>query len=240
MKQLDIDKLEQSVDSFERTVKALKEIQSINTELSASSKVIQDSILKIQEEETRQRELSESLDENIARFEQKNDENTGIIKEVIQNQTQDLSKMMEDAYAEVNKGLGRIASLYNDMLKQMQDFSDSTTRKMSAQQDMLSEKTDKISSKVEQYTGSTLKSIDELRIQNSDNARETRDKIVEVDTRNRTEMEQRFKKVDALNDEIVRLKSQIKKQNTWTVLSTLFALAAAAAASSPYWLKFLG
>ena len=53
-------------------------------------------------------------------------------------------------------------------------------------------------------------------------------------------MDQRFSKVDSLNEEIVRLESQIRKQNTWTVLSTLFALAAAAAASSPYWLKFLG
>ncbi len=74
----------------------------------------------------------------------------------------------------------------------------------------------------------------------NNNARETRDKIVEIDTRNRLEMDQRFNKVDSINEEIARLKSQIKKQNTWTILSTLFALAAAAAASSPYWLKLLG
>lgn len=240
MKQLDIEKLEQSVDSFDRTVKALKEIQTINAELSGSSKVIRESIQQIKGEEARQKELSESFQASVTEFEQKNAENTGIIKEVIHNKTQDLSKTMEDAYAEVNKSLNRIASMYHDMLKQMQSFAEETTGKMAAHQELFTEKTAKIASSIGEYTGSTLKSVDELRIQNSDNARETRDKIVEIDARNRAEMDQRFKKVDSLNDEITRLKAQIKKQNTWSILSTLFAIAAAVAASSPYWLKFFG
>ena len=90
----------------------------------------------------------------------------------------------------------------------------------------------KIDSDVEKFTGSTLSSIDGLRIQNSDNARETRDKIVEVSTRTQTEIE-------SMKNEVVLLQAKIKQQRGWSIISALFALAAAAAATSPYWLKLI-
>ena len=119
MKQLNVDELERSVDSFQRTVSALERIQEINTQLADVSQTIKENIELIQVEEERHTALSKSLQKSIADFSEKNTTNTGIIKDAIQSQTKELTEMLENSYAIMNAAIGGIAVLYDVLISRL-------------------------------------------------------------------------------------------------------------------------
>ena len=182
MAAFDITELDKSIESFQETVLALKQIQDINRELESVAG-------KLGEQDATLKADTEKLDSAYRQI-------TAALEQL---------KGAADAYA------GDVKAAFTEQQKELCDRLTAHADTVNALTEAVSEKAAATERSVLDYTTGTQKSIDELRVLETNNAREIRDKIVETDARARSEMDAHFKSVEQLTAELAAMKAQQRK-----------------------------
>lgn len=245
MAAFDLTELDKSIESFQETIEALKEIQSINQKLNDVADKIgaQDATLKADAERLQKayNQINFALDDlkGSARA------YTADIRTIFKEQKSDLGALQHElieaseksaaAYIEradqMEKTIaGKLQANVDSVKTSTQNLTTAVKENMDTVKsftETVLEKTESTERAVLDYATSTQKSIDELRMMETNNARETRDKIVETDARARAEMDNRFKTVEQLTTELAAMRAQQKKAQIMGAVGGISAILAA-------------
>lgn len=200
MAAFDIPELDKSIESFQETILALKQIQDINRELESVAGKLgeQDATLKA----------------DTGRLDNAYQQITSALEE-LKGAANAYADNVKAAFAEHEKELGDKLNAHAESVKSstdaLRDLLTENTAAVTALSETVAEKAAATEKSVLDYTTGTQKSIDELRVLETNNARETRDKIVETDARARAEMDAHFKSVEQLTAELAAMKAQQRK-----------------------------
>lgn len=209
MKEINLEDLDRSIDTFKETITSLTEIKRIADSISRT-------VEEIGDENTAYKATAEKCQEAAER---------------IASEAAQLEKRLaeqKEAYREaLDAAASRAETIAGGVNQKIEALSEDVTS-CTATVNERYEATDK---QIQNYTNSALKSIDELRIQGTNNSREIRDKIVETDTRTRTEMDSRFKTVEQLTTELAALRAQQKRSQ---IIGLIGGISAALAAISSF------
>ena len=238
--------LDESIESFQETIQALGQIRDISKELGSVAQKIEEQDGKLKEDTAQLRRSYQEIVSTLAQFEKEASQHVTELRELYASQKKELDSLREAMANDHQKAVSEITGQSKNtekVISQNVQESISSTRssaerlERAIQENVTSvnEYTSTISEKsaateraVLDYTTGTQKSIDELRVLETNNARETRDKIVETDARMRAEMDTKFKMIDQISSELALLKKQQKTAKIFAALGFVSALLATA------------
>lgn len=198
MSTLDVNELSKSVDAFKRTVDTLAQIKEISTSLQDAAKEVHTAASEMSSDAGTIASAAAKVDTAAADLSKKAEELSEEIRQSIKEQ-----EAVTEAKAKecIDSVAGAVATVV-DETKALRD-------------------------QVQEYAIGTSKSVDELRLLSSSNAREVREKISDTEDHIRSDMDRRFKDVESLMGEVSSLKAAVGKLQT---ISTVGCVAAAIAA----------
>ena len=185
MNTLDINELSKSVDAFKRTVDTLAQIEEISTNLQNAAKDVH----------TAASGISADVDTIV------------YAATKVEAAATDMNKKTEDISNEIRQSIKGQETITENTAKECVDsVSDAAATVVNESKTLRNQ--------IQEYAIATSKSVDELRLLSSSNAREIREKITDTEDHIRSDVDKRFNDVESLMGEVSSLKAAITKLQT--------------------------
>ena len=249
MATFDTSELDKSIESFQETIEALNQIKEINQALDSVAQKIGEQDRNLKEDTALLRKSYQELSEALNQFEKGAEQYASELRELYASQKKKMDALQDSMAKEhqktVSEVTGQSKNTERAISQKVQESISNTNKSSERLEHAIQENIDSVkeytttfmdkSAAVERavldYTTGTQKSIDELRILETNNARETRDKIVETDARMRADLENRFKMIEQINTELSAMKKQQKIAKIFAALGFVSALLATASSA---------
>ncbi len=226
MMDYDYSDLESSVVSFKETVDALTKISDVEKALEKAEKEFDVFSSVVKEASKKIDDTSASLASAFADFQDRSTANI----DALEKNFAEHEKILSEQYANSKMEIDRVLDNLNN---QAQEFSSQTSAMIRDGRQLIQETVETIesgnkslSSDITEYTSSTLKAVEELRINGLNNARETRDKIVEIETKIHMEQERQMDSIAKLAEQLTVMQQQQKSNRSLVLFGSISAFLA--------------
>ncbi len=186
MDKVDIKELNGAIDAFKNTVGVLSEISAISKEAQKVSENI--------------RKTSLEVSQNLTKISAKADTISKATVSVIKGSKEAADKVTAEL-DDLNRKIGAYLDSNSEQMKSVSASLISETEKIIFSNESLGKK-------LQDYTLSTQKSVDELRIQDATNAREIREKIADMNSSVFYKLDVFEKRIQELSNEVAQVRLQ--------------------------------
>ena len=198
MSTLDVNELSKSVNAFKQTVDTLAQIKEISGDLQNVAKDVHAAASGLASDAETMTAAAAKMNAAAEGLAKRTDELSEEIRKSIQAQKDHVEARTKECVDAVATAAGAVV----DESKVLRD-------------------------QVQEYAIGTSKSIDELRLLSSSNAREIREKVSDTEDHIRSDMDRRFKDVESLMGEVSSLKASVGKLQTICAIGCSAAVVAA-------------